>query len=64
MICDTIRPVTRRAFALSLLVAPMACLGCGGESATVNTKVGEKRRRKMENLQQKANVKRDSQKAS
>ena len=51
-------PVTRRCFALSLLLAPMACLGCGEESVSVNFKAGEKRRQMMEDLQKRADLKR------
>ena len=49
-------PVTRRSFALSLLFAPLACLGCGGDTVSVDPKVGEKRREKMEDLQKKAEL--------
>jgi hypothetical protein len=56
-------PVTRRLFALSLLLAPMACLGCGGEGVVVvDTKAGERRRKKLEDLKEKAHRKRDSPK--
>jgi hypothetical protein len=51
-------PVTRRSFAVSVLFAPMACLGCGGEKVSVDEKVGEKRREKMEDLKKKAELKR------
>ena len=50
-------PVTRRSFAMSLLITPMACLGCGGESVSLNEKAGEKRRQRVENLQKKADLK-------
>ncbi len=33
-------PVTRRSFTLSLLIVPMACLGCGGYGDTVVTEGG------------------------
>jgi hypothetical protein len=56
------RPVTRRFFILSMLVAPMTCPGCGGDSVVVNTKVGEKRSQKMEDLKKKADLKRQSTK--
>jgi hypothetical protein len=51
-------PVTRRSFALSLLTIPVACLGCGEESVSVNVKAGEKRRQMMEDLQKRADLKR------
>jgi hypothetical protein len=35
----------------------MACFGCSGNAVEVDTKAGEKRRQKMEDLQ-KANLKR------
>jgi hypothetical protein len=60
MIGWPMQPVTRRSFALSLLLAPMTCLGCGGDGVVVDTKVGDKRRQKMEDLKKKANLKRDS----
>jgi hypothetical protein len=53
-------PVTRRSFILSLLITPMACLGCGGDGVSVNEKAGEKRREKVEALQAKAELKRKS----
>ena len=53
-------PFTRRSFTLSLLIAPLACLGCGGESVSVNTKAGDKRRQKIEDLQKRADLKRKS----
>ncbi len=40
------QPVTRRTFAISLLIAPIACLGCGGNAAVV-TEGGDKRRQKL-----------------
>ena len=54
------RPVTRRSFVLSILVAPMASLGCGGDSVTVDTKAGERRRQKIEDLKNRAKLKRKS----
>ncbi|HKI20932.1 MAG TPA: hypothetical protein VKA15_23775 [Isosphaeraceae bacterium] len=53
-------PFTRRSFALSLLIAPIACLGCGGDDVSVNTKAGEKRRQMIEDLQKRADLKRKS----
>jgi hypothetical protein len=53
-------PFTRRSFALLLLITPMACLGCGGESVPVNAKAGEKRRQMIEDLQKRAELKRKS----
>lgn len=50
-------PFTRRSFALSVLIAPMACLGCGGENVTVHEKASEKRRQRVEELQKKAHLK-------
>jgi hypothetical protein len=52
--------VTRRSFALSLLFAPLACLGCGGDPVLADPKVGEKRREKMEGLKKKAELTRKS----
>ncbi len=57
MICWPTRPVTRRSFALSLLIAPMACLGCGA-GGTVVTEGGEKRRQKAEEFQKKGELNR------
>jgi len=51
-------PFTRRSFALSLLIAPMACLGCGGDDVSFDAKAGEKRRQKIEDLQKRADLKR------
>jgi len=51
-------PITRRSLTLSLLVAPLACLGCGGDSLSFNPKVGEKRSQKMEGLRKQADLKR------
>jgi hypothetical protein len=51
--------ITRRSVLLSTLIAPLACLGCGGPTVEVDTKAGEKRRQKMEDLQKKANPKRN-----
>jgi hypothetical protein len=56
------RQVTRRSFLLASLIAPMACLGCSGNAVAIDTKAGEKRRRKMEDLQMKANQQRNSRK--
>jgi hypothetical protein len=42
----------------------MACLGCSGDVIQVNLKAGEKRRRKMEELQKKAETARKTQKRS
>jgi hypothetical protein len=57
------RTVTRRSLLLSLPLAPLACAaGCGGESATVDAKAGEKRSRKAEELQKKASLARSPQK--
>jgi hypothetical protein len=53
-------PFTRRSFALLPLLVPLACLGCGGEGVSVNIKAGEKRRRSVEDLQKRADVKRKS----
>ena len=50
------RPVTRRSFTLSLLIAPMACLGCGGYGDTVVTEGGGKRLQRAEELQKKAEL--------
>ncbi|MGP0069026.1 MAG: hypothetical protein ACLQGP_36175 [Isosphaeraceae bacterium] len=58
MIRWPMRPVNRRSFALSLLIAPMACLGCGGDA--VVTESGGKRRQKAEGLEKKAEEIRDS----
>ncbi len=55
-------PFTRRSFALSLLIAPMACLGCGGDVVVVDTKAGDKRRQRVEELQKKAGLVRKSDK--
>ena len=55
------QPVTRRARVLSLLITPIACLGCGQEGVVVDEKTGGKRRQKMEDLQKKAELKRKSQ---
>jgi len=52
--------LTRRSFALSLLIAPMACPGCGGDIVSVNEKTGEKRRQKIEDLQKRADLARKS----
>jgi hypothetical protein len=54
------RPVTRLSFVLSILIAPMVSLGCGGDSVTVDTKAGERRRQKMEDLKNKAKLTRKS----
>jgi hypothetical protein len=54
------RPITRRTFALSLLIAPMTCLGCGGEGVTLNPAIGEKRSQKMEEFKAKAVLARQS----
>jgi hypothetical protein len=56
------RPITRRSVLLATLIAPMACLGCSGKAVEIDTKAGEKRRRKMEDLQKKASLKRDPKK--
>jgi hypothetical protein len=56
------RPATRRSFILSLLIMPMTCLGCGGDSVTVDTRVGEKRSQKMEDFKSRAHLKRQSTK--
>jgi hypothetical protein len=53
-------PLNRRTFALSLLVTPIACLGCGGDNVSDDPKVGEKRREKMEAFQKKADLTRKS----
>jgi hypothetical protein len=53
----SIQPVTRRSFSLLLLIAPMACLGCGDGEAVV-TDGGEKRRQKAEDLEKKAETNR------
>jgi hypothetical protein len=50
--------LTRRSFTLSLLIAPIACLGCGGESVSVSAKAGEKRRQRIEDLQKRADLNR------
>jgi hypothetical protein len=55
------RLVSRRSFVVSLLIAPMACLGCGGDGVSVNAQVAEKRTRKIAGLQKKAELKRKSQ---
>jgi len=52
--------VTRRCFTLFLLIAPLACLGCGGDDVSINVKAGEKRRQKLEALKEKAELKRNS----
>jgi hypothetical protein len=54
------RTGTRRSFTLSLLLTPMACLGCGGE-VTVVTEGGGRRRQRAEVLQKKADLVRKSQ---
>jgi hypothetical protein len=56
MICWSTRPLARRAFTLSLLLALMACLGCGGGEGSVTTTGGEKRRQRAEGLQKKADL--------
>jgi hypothetical protein len=53
-------PFTRRSFTRVLLIAPMACLGCGGESVSVNPKAGAKRRQQIEDLQKRADLERKS----
>jgi hypothetical protein len=53
-------PFTRRSFTLSLLITPMACLGCGAESISVDAKAGEKRRKRIEDLQKRADLERKS----
>ncbi len=53
-------PLTRRCFALSLLFAPLACPGCGGDPVLADPKVGQKRREKMEGFQKKAELNRKS----
>jgi hypothetical protein len=50
-------PVTRRSVGLSLFTA-IACLGCGADGVSLNPKLAEKRRRKMEFLQKRAGLKR------
>ncbi len=60
MIPWPMQSVTRRSLLLSLLAAPMACLGCGGEGVTADPKAGEKRRRRAEELQKKADLTRKS----
>jgi hypothetical protein len=40
----------------------MICLGCSGDNAMVNTKAGEKRRRKMEEFSKKAELARKAHK--
>ncbi len=52
------QPVTRRSFALSLLIAPMACLGCGGYGDTVVTKGAGKRLQRAEDLKKKGELNR------
>ncbi len=55
----TIRPMptlSRRSFALSALIASMACLGCGEESVSVSAKAGEKRRQMIEDLRKRADL--------
>jgi hypothetical protein len=47
--------------ALSLLITPIACLGCAQEGVAVDEKTGGKRRQMMEDLQKKAELKRKSQ---
>jgi hypothetical protein len=56
------RPPTRRGFILSLLAAPAGCAGCGADSAVVDTKVGGRRSRKMEDLKTKADLRRQATK--
>jgi hypothetical protein len=56
------RPITRRSLVLSLLIAPMTCLGCGAGGVTIDTKIGEKRSRKMEDLKKRAELKRQATK--
>ncbi len=53
-------PLTRRSFAQFLLITPLGCLGCGGDGVTVNVKAGEKRAQKIESLQKKAELKRNT----
>jgi hypothetical protein len=51
----------RRRFLLSLLIAPIACPGCdGADAVVVDTKTGEKRSRKMEELKSRAESQRKS----
>jgi hypothetical protein len=57
-----LRPLSRRSFALSLAILPLTCLGCGASATSVNPAVGEKRRRKMEELQKKAESQRKTKK--
>jgi hypothetical protein len=52
---ESMQPVTRRSFALALLIAPMACLGCG-DGETVVTESGGKRRQKADELEKKADA--------
>ena len=51
-----LRPVNRRSFVLSALIAPMACLGCGGD--TVTTEGGTQQRQRIEKLEKKAELNR------
>jgi hypothetical protein len=56
------RPMTRRFFIPSFLIAPLFCLGCGADGVVVDTKAGEKRGRMMEDLKRKADLSRQSAK--
>jgi hypothetical protein len=60
MIYWSTRPVARRWFTLSLLLAPLACVGCGGGEGSVTTTGGEKRRQRAEGLKKKADMNGDS----
>jgi hypothetical protein len=53
-------PINRRSFTLSLFVAQLACLGCGGGNVSFNPKVGEERTQKIERLQKQADLKRST----
>jgi hypothetical protein len=64
MIDRLMRPATRRSFALSLLIAPMACFGCGGDGVVVDTGGGDRRRQKAGELQKKADQIRNSGKTN
>jgi hypothetical protein len=50
-------PFTRRSFALALLVAPLACPGCG-DSVTVETQGGDKKKKRVEDLEKKKELSR------
>jgi hypothetical protein len=53
-------PSTRRSFVLSLLLTPMACLGCGGDNSLASTNGGKMRRKRAEELEKKAELNRKS----